>query len=202
MVDVPALDSTPSPRAGRRERVACPRSQTRGAQPARAGRRAAQTGESDDISVGDVTLSRSLWTILCDEADQHVATLEHELSILQFDPKASPRAGMVRASHTLCGIHRTGGFPLVATTAKGLEQALIGLEQRGAPMPSTAYPVLARAIAGLAVLVGRVKAQAAFSRADVTEAQTIQARARRASPGSGVRGRRCRGRGDGRSRPR
>ena len=49
--------------------------------------------KSDDITIGDVTLSRSLWTILCDEADQHLATLEHELSILQFDPHAVPRAG-------------------------------------------------------------------------------------------------------------
>ena len=130
--------------------------------------------ESDDIAIGDVTLSRSLWKILCDEADQHVATLEHELSILQFDSHAVPRPDMVRASHTLCGIHRTGGFPLVAVTALGLEHALMALEQNGPPMRSTAYPVLERAIAGLAMLVARVKAQAAFTRGDSEEAGEIQ----------------------------
>ena len=126
------------------------------------------------MTIGDVTLSRSLWTILCDEADQHVATLENELSILQFDPRAVPRAGMVRASHTLCGIHRTGGFPIVATTAKALEQTLIALEQHGAPLPGTAQPVLARAIAGLALFVSRIKRQAPFTHGDVEEAGEIQ----------------------------
>ena len=130
--------------------------------------------ESDEVTIGDVTLSRSLWTILCDEADQHVATLENELSILQFDPRAVPRAGMVRASHTLCGIHRTGGFPVVATTAKALEQTLIALEQHGAPLPGTAQPVLARATAGLALLVSRIKRQAPFTHGDVDEAGEIQ----------------------------
>ena len=134
----------------------------------------ATIAESDDIAIGDVTLSRSLWKILSDEADEHVATLEHELSILQFDLRAVPRADMVRASHTLCGIHRTGGFPLVAVTARALEQTLIALEQIGPPLRGTAYPVLARAIAGLAMLVARVKAQEPFTRGDIEEAGAIQ----------------------------
>ena len=134
----------------------------------------APLADADDLAIGDVTLSRSLWAILCDEADQHVATLENELAILQFDPQAVPRADMVRASHTLCGIHRTGGFPVVATTAKSLEQTLIALEQHGAPLPGTAQPVLARAVAGLAMLVARIKAQAPFTHGDVEEAHDIR----------------------------
>ena len=126
------------------------------------------------MAIGDVTLSRSLWTILCDEADQHVATLENELSILQFDPRAVPRAGMVRASHTLCGIHRTGGFPIVATTAKALEQTLIALEQHGAPLPGTAQPMLARAIAGLALFVVAHQGRRRSAQGDVEEAGEIQ----------------------------
>ena len=107
--------------------------------------------------MGPVTLSASLWRILCDEADQNVAVLQHEVSVLQFDPDHMPVAAMVRASHTLCGIHRTGGIALIATTARALEQALLALEERGAPFPSTAQPVLARATAGLAHFVSRVK---------------------------------------------
>ncbi|MCC7327754.1 MAG: Hpt domain-containing protein [Burkholderiales bacterium] len=135
---------------------------------------AAVASESDDITIGDVTLSRSLFDILSDEAGQHVATLGNELSILQFDPQAIPRAAMIRASHTLCGIHRTGGFPVVATVAKGLEQTLIALEQRGAPLPGTAQPILARAVAGLSMLVARVRAQQPFMHGDAEEAQAIQ----------------------------
>ncbi len=109
-----------------------------------------------------------------DEATQHLATLAHELEVLQFDTQQTPSAAMVRASHTLCGIHRTGGFPLVATTAKALEQCLLGLQQKGPPLPSAAQPVLARAVEGLRLLVDRVKARAAFTSADAVEAQDIQ----------------------------
>ncbi len=109
-----------------------------------------------------------------DEADQHLATLAREQEILQFDSSHVPSTEMVRASHTLCGIHRTGGFPLVADTAKSLEQCLIGLAERGTPLPGAAQPILARAIEGLRVLVGRVHARAGFTASDAVEAAEIQ----------------------------
>ena len=136
---------------------------------------AASVAEPDDVVVGDVRLSASLWRILCDEADQHVALLQHEVSVLQFDPDHWPIATMVRASHTLCGIHRTGGIALVATTARALEQALLALEERGAPFPGIAQPVLARAIAGLGHFVIRVKGRERFTSSDEREAADIVA---------------------------
>jgi len=129
---------------------------------------------ADEVSVGEVTLSASLWRILCDEADQHIATLQHELSVVQFDPRQAPSEAMVRASHTLCGIHRTGGFPLVAVTAKSLEQTLLALRQRGAPISTAAQPVLARAVAALAQFVGRVKNKEAFTSGDDAEGVDVQ----------------------------
>jgi chemosensory pili system protein ChpA (sensor histidine kinase/response regulator) len=129
--------------------------------------------EPEEITIGDVTLSTPLYRILCDEAQQHLATLDTELQTLQFDPSATPSQTMVRASHTLCGIHRTGGFPLVATTAKALEQCLIGLEERGAPLPSAAQPVLARAVAGLHAMAARLRARAAFNPGDEAESAEI-----------------------------
>ena len=131
--------------------------------------------EPEEVTVGAVTLSAALWRILCDEADQNVAVLQHEVSILQFDPDYMPVVAMVRASHTLCGIHRTGGIALIATTARALEQALLALEERGAPFPSTAQPVLARATAGLAHFVGRVKQREGFTASDEREAADITA---------------------------
>ncbi len=135
---------------------------------------ASAPAEPEEITVGDVKLSAVLFNILGDEASQHLATLDRELEVLQFDTQQTPSAAMVRASHTLCGIHRTGGFPLVATTAKSLEQCLLGLQQKGPPLPSAAQPVLARAVEGLRLLVDRVKARAAFTSADAVEAQDIQ----------------------------
>jgi chemosensory pili system protein ChpA (sensor histidine kinase/response regulator) len=129
--------------------------------------------ESEETTVGDVTLSTALYRILCDEAQQHLATLDAELQALQFDPAATPSQTMVRASHTLCGIHRTGGFPLLASTAKALEQCLLGLQARGAPLPGAALPVLARAIAGLTALAARVRRREAFDPGDEAEAIEI-----------------------------
>ncbi|HZI83074.1 MAG TPA: Hpt domain-containing protein, partial [Casimicrobiaceae bacterium] len=131
--------------------------------------------ESDEVTVGQVTLSGALYRILCDEAQQHLATLDAELEALQYDPVLTPSQSMIRASHTLCGIHRTGGFPLVATTAKALEQCLVGLEERGGPLPSTAQPVLARAIAGLHALAARVRSRTAFDAGNEAEGAEIAA---------------------------
>jgi len=130
----------------------------------------AASSEPEEVTVGEVTLSGALYRILCDEAQQHLATLDAELQTLESDSALTPSQAMIRASHTLCGIHRTGGFPLVASTAKTLEQCLLGLEERGAPLPSAAQPVLARAIAGLHTLTARVRSRDAFNAADRAEA--------------------------------
>ena len=130
-------------------------------------------GCQEEITVGDVTLSAALYRILCEEAKQHLATLDDELQTLQFDWTATPSQLMVRARHTLCGIHRTGGFPLVATTAKALEVCLLGLQERGAPLPGAAQPVLARAIAGLTVLAARVRAREWFRPTDEAKARRL-----------------------------
>jgi chemosensory pili system protein ChpA (sensor histidine kinase/response regulator) len=131
--------------------------------------------EPEEVTIGGVTLSTPLYRILCDEAQQHLATLDSELQTLQFDSAASPSQTMVRASHTLCGIHRTGGFPLVASTAKALEQCLLGLEQKGAPLPAGAQPVLARAVAALHALTGRVRTREPFNAGDEAEAAEVEA---------------------------
>ncbi|HMA30985.1 MAG TPA: Hpt domain-containing protein, partial [Casimicrobiaceae bacterium] len=134
----------------------------------------AAPSDADEVTIGPVTLSASLWKILCDEADQNVAVLQHEVSLMQFDPDHLSISATARASHTLCGIHRTGGIALIAGTAQALEQALLALEQHGAPFPSRAQPVLARATAGLAHFVGRVKAREGFSSSDEREAADIR----------------------------
>ncbi|HEV2978579.1 MAG TPA: Hpt domain-containing protein [Casimicrobiaceae bacterium] len=126
--------------------------------------------EPEEVTIGDVTLSTALYRILCDEAQQHLSTLDAELATLEFNAAATPSQAMVRAAHTLCGIHRTGGFPLLAMVAKALEQCLLGLEERGPPLPSRALPVLARAVAGLRTLADRVRSRAVFGAADEAEA--------------------------------
>ena len=130
---------------------------------------------ADEIDVGDVRLSPALHRVLVDEAEEHLATLDHELSLLQFDPGATPSQAMIRAAHTLCGIHRTGGFPLVAGLAKTLELTLGALEEAGAPLPGGAQPAISHAVAALRALVARVRARAVFDPIDAEEGERANA---------------------------
>ena len=127
-----------------------------------------------DVAIGDVTLPADLYRLIVDEAETHLATLEHELSLLQFDPQQRPSAAMVRASHTLCGIHRTGGLPLIALTAGALEQGLLALQRSSKPFPETALPVLAESVDGLRAFAGCVKARKGFTAVDAARAAEIQ----------------------------
>jgi chemosensory pili system protein ChpA (sensor histidine kinase/response regulator) len=133
----------------------------------------ATIAEGDDVTIGATTLSMSLWKILCDEADGHIGTLHRGLSLLQFDARIAPSPEMVRAGHTLCGIHRTGGLPLIAETANALEQALLALVHHGAPLPSASQSVLSHAVEGLARLISRVRAREEWSDHDRLDAQAI-----------------------------
>src|SRR5260370_1170841 len=100
--------------------------------------------------------------------------LPGELAVLRFAAGVPPGGGGGRGGHPRAGIHRPGGSPPIASTANALEQTLIALAQRGAALPTIAQPVLARAIDGIAHLVGRVRARADFSVADVAEVTDIQ----------------------------
>ena len=135
---------------------------------------AAVPPQPDVVRIGDVTLSLDLYNVLVDEAQTHLATLDLELSLLQFDPAQLPSPKMVRASHTLCGIHRTGGLPLIALTAKALEQCLLALQQATGPRPEGALPTLAGAVRGLRQFVGQVKARRSFDAVDAAGAAEIQ----------------------------
>ena len=128
----------------------------------------------DIITVGDVAVPAELFAVLVDEAQVHLATLAHELSLLQFDSRQLPSAEMVRASHTLCGIHRAGGFPLIALTAGSLEQCLLALQPLAAPLPTEALPALADAVGGLGEFLGRVRERRSFNATDVAIAAEIQ----------------------------
>jgi chemosensory pili system protein ChpA (sensor histidine kinase/response regulator) len=128
----------------------------------------------DAVTIGEVSMPADLYAVIVDEARGHLATLERELSLLQLDPRHLPSAEMVRASHTLCGIHRAGGIPLIALTAKALEQCLVALQPLPAPLPADALPALADAVAGLREFLVRVIERRTFNATDVAIAAEIQ----------------------------
>ena len=128
----------------------------------------------DIVTIGEVSMPADLFAVLVEEAGGHLAALDHGISLMQFDPRQLPSAEMVRASHTLCGIHRAGGFPLIALTAQALERCLLALQPLSAPLPTEALPALADAVGGLREFLGRVKEKRSFNATDVAIAAEIQ----------------------------
>ena len=127
-----------------------------------------------EVVIGDVTLSADLYRLLVDEAQAHLATLERELALLQFDPQQRPSEAMVRASHTLCGIHRTGGLAVVAATAGALEECLLALQRGDATLPEATLPVLGAAVHVLGEFVGRVRERIGFDAFAAAQAADVR----------------------------
>lgn len=120
----------------------------------------AWTLEDENVVVEGVTVPRTLFSILVDESRAHLQTLEQELALLQFDPAGVPSESMVRAAHTLCGIHRTAGFTNIGDLAAETESALVALS--GAARDGEAYAVIASAIAVLRTASLRIQTQTAM----------------------------------------
>ncbi len=120
----------------------------------------AWTLEDENVVVEGVTVPRTLFSILVDESRAHLQTLEHELALLQFDPAGVPSESMVRAAHTLCGIHRTAGFTHIGDLAAEIESALVTLS--GAARDGEAYAVIASAIAALRTASLRIQTKTAM----------------------------------------
>ncbi|MEP7083218.1 MAG: Hpt domain-containing protein, partial [Betaproteobacteria bacterium] len=131
--------------------------------------------EEEQITVGDVRISASLYKVLLEETAQHLQTLDNENESLQFDPHAVPSVAIARAAHTLTGIHRTAGFTVVADTAHALENALLSLQQL--PLrPDTALPTLADAALVLAELADTVGMRQPFGDAMLRRAADVRSR--------------------------
>jgi chemosensory pili system protein ChpA (sensor histidine kinase/response regulator) len=118
-------------------------------------------GQDDDLQVLGVTVSRALFAILTDETRVHLQTLEYELTLMQFDTALPPSDAMVRASHTLCGIHRTAGFLEIGDFAGLLEGALMAVRRAG--RTSQSVGVFATAIQCLRTATLRLQAQSRLS---------------------------------------
>ena len=115
----------------------------------------------DDVAVLGVSLSRALFSILTDETRVHLQTLDYELTLMQFDSGQSPSDAMVRASHTLCGIHRTAGFFEIGDFAGLVETALMAIRRTG--RVASVGGVLASAIQSLRTATLRLQSHSPMS---------------------------------------
>ena len=121
----------------------------------------AMNAQSDEIQVLGVSVSRALFSILTDETRVHLQTLDYELTLMQFDTELPPSDAMVRASHTLCGIHRTAGFLELGDFAGLVETALMAVRRSG--RIGSVIGVFASAIQSLRTATLRLQAQSPLS---------------------------------------
>ena len=87
---------------------------------------------SNDIQIGDVTVSATLFTIFCEEARKYLSALSHGVEVLAESGEVD--ANFILAAHTLGGITSTAGFRPQGELAYAVEHALqqqlhIGREQ-------------------------------------------------------------------------
>jgi chemosensory pili system protein ChpA (sensor histidine kinase/response regulator) len=130
----------------------------------------------EEIKVGEIVLSKTLFDLFTQESEQHWFVLNQEQKLMRLDASHIPSPAMVRAAHTLAGAHLAVGFPDVAKVAKALELLLPAIgecRQQGGGVTST-VPVVARAIAGLRLLIDRICQQQAFAPAELQEAEAIE----------------------------
>lgn len=73
---------------------------------------------------GTRKMSRNLFNIFLNEAEQHMNTLQQGLAALSVDSPSRPTEASKRAAHTLSSNAGTAGFKSIAELAKALEQWL------------------------------------------------------------------------------
>ncbi len=84
----------------------------------------AEPVEPDDVRVGTIGIPHALFSIYLGEADQHIATLDNEMSVLEAKPMQSVSHDFMRAAHTLTSSSRTTGLDMIADVAFALEKWL------------------------------------------------------------------------------
>jgi hypothetical protein len=104
----------------------------------------------DVVTVGEVSMPAELYAVIVDAG--YLAALDANFRCCSsIHDSCHPRKWCERAIR--CGIHRAGGFPLIALTAQALERCLLALPLPP-PLPTDALPALADAVSGLREFLG------------------------------------------------
>ncbi len=121
---------------------------------------------SDNVQVGAVSISRTLYEIVVPEARDHVQVLEREARAVAAGAKVTHE--FVRAAHTLRGIAGTTGFSAIGALGASLERVLQStLDLELMPQPE-ACAWITRAVSALSAQVASLAAlQAPVEYADL-----------------------------------
>ena len=113
----------------------------------------------DEIIAGGVILNQDLYNVFMAEADEHLLTLQTELTRLKDNPQASINHDFMRAAHTLCGTSRTVGFEEPGDLSYALEQWLRQLLETPKHVTDKELTVMQDSIAALNKMVHAIRHQ-------------------------------------------
>ncbi|MEQ1673415.1 MAG: Hpt domain-containing protein, partial [Candidatus Nitrotoga sp.] len=114
--------------------------------------------DTEEIVIGGVRMSPTLFKISTEEAAQHVATLQKCLAILRTSQLPTIEYGFMRAAHTLAGVARTIGAPQIAELAHSLELWLQVRMESEFSLNSKRRNMLDNTVAALSVMVTEITA--------------------------------------------
>jgi len=112
----------------------------------------------NEVVIGGVRMSPTLFKISTEEAAQHVATLQKCLTILRTSQLPTIEYGFMRAAHTLAGVARTIGAPQIAELAHSLELWLQVRMESEFSLNSRQGAMLDNTVAALSVMVAEITA--------------------------------------------
>ena len=191
--ELPALDSAAVEVAQPTKRIAEPAMADVGIAPkpvAVAGLPAAP--DEDEMQIGEVVISKALFSIFLGEADQHIATLNKEMRAIEVNPLNPVSHEFMRAAHTLNSSSLTTRFVQIADVAYVLEKWLQDAIELPPQFDAHRLDVTRRAVDALTMMVGDLAEQnAPLPRDDIVlelkELRDSLAEARRTGEGTHAR---------------
>jgi chemosensory pili system protein ChpA (sensor histidine kinase/response regulator) len=112
-----------------------------------------------DIVIGETRVAPALFAIFLKEAEQHLQTLRTEYENACAEPEAPIAHEFMRAAHTLCGIARTTGFPVLAELGYALEQLLFDHLEHQRRFGDEHVRVTGEAVSGLERMLRAIEAK-------------------------------------------
>jgi chemosensory pili system protein ChpA (sensor histidine kinase/response regulator) len=108
------------------------------------------------VVIGDIRVSRGLYTIFVDEAGNHLAAMKRELALLESEPQP-PRDELVRAAHTLAGIAGTVNFKKLNELGRAFERMLLAAKGGGVTLVAADLALAQETASALAAMVEAVR---------------------------------------------
>jgi len=113
--------------------------------------------EPQDIQIGPVSVSPSLYQLFLDEAANHIAQLEQGVMDLKAHPDLPVAYDLMRAVHTLAGISSTVGFVPPADLAHAFEHWLMDIMNNPRTLDADAMQLLGETFDSLKAMVSAIQ---------------------------------------------